>query len=135
MVTRRDLLKYTAAAGAAMSLNRFLQAQEAGSLIRRKIPATGEELPIVGLGSSATFSDVASPEDVSAVRDVIQALIDNGGTVFDTAPGYDASEEVAGRVVPDHWVADRKVVGNNVKLARRGTTAAQTPAGRAQLGA
>jgi len=134
MVTRRQLLKSVAAAGAALSLPvRLALAQEVGPLIRRQIPSTGEELPIVGLGSSATFSDVATPEDVSAVREVIQALIANGGTVFDTAPGYDASEEVAGRVVQDLGIADRVFWATKVNVARRGSTSADPAAARAQI--
>ena len=68
MHTRRDWLKYTAAAGTALAVNpRLLRAQDA-PMITRAIPSTGEELPIIGLGSSATFSSVARSDDVSALR-------------------------------------------------------------------
>ncbi|MCZ6584418.1 MAG: twin-arginine translocation signal domain-containing protein, partial [Gammaproteobacteria bacterium] len=87
MVTRRELLKRTATAGTVMALlPRLLQAQSGAEIITRAIPSSGEELPMVGLGSSATFSSMARSEDVSALREVMRALIDNGGSVFDTAP-------------------------------------------------
>ena len=89
MLTRRDYLKYSALAGAACAVpTSLLQALESGDIIKRAIPGTGEELPIVGLGSSATFRTVAQSEDVTALQGVLQTLIDNGGTVFDTAPSY-----------------------------------------------
>ena len=100
MLTRRDYLKYTALAGAGLTIQPgLLQALEGGELITRAIPSSGEKLPIVGLGSSATFSSVARSDDVSALREVMRVLFDNGGSVFDTAPSYGASEEVAGRIV------------------------------------
>ena len=57
MLTRREILKYSAMAGAACTLpGSLINAQDRGDIIKRAIPKTGEELPIVGLGSSATFS-------------------------------------------------------------------------------
>jgi aryl-alcohol dehydrogenase-like predicted oxidoreductase len=79
-----------------------------GDVITRAIPSTGERLPIIGLGSSATFSETAREEDYRAITAVFQTLVENGGTVFDTAPAYGASEEVAGKVVNDLGIA-RKV--------------------------
>jgi aryl-alcohol dehydrogenase-like predicted oxidoreductase len=118
MPTRRECLALSANACAALALTpRLLAAQERGALITRPIPSTGEQIPIVGLGSSATFSDVAGQEDIEAVRAVFRAMLDNGGTVFDTAPGYGASEEVAGRVVQElgservFWATKLNVAG------------------------
>lgn len=92
MITRREYLKLSVAAGVALSLNpRLLLADDKPmSLITRTIPGTSERLPVVGLGSSATFSRVAGSEDVAALREVLQALDANGGSVFDTAPSYGA---------------------------------------------
>jgi len=76
MLTRREYLKYTALAGGTLALQPgLLKAFESGDLITRAIPSTGEKLPIVGLGSSATFSSVARGEDVSALRDVMSTLL------------------------------------------------------------
>ena len=73
-------------------------AQGGNALITRAIPSTGERIPIVGLGSSATFAQVARSEDATALRQVLERMVALGGTVLDTAPGYGASEEVAGRI-------------------------------------
>ena len=97
MITRRDCLRYSLLAGAAASLpGGLLQALEGRPLIRRAIPKTGETLPIVGLGTSATFRQLAGSDDTGQLREVIETLLGNGGSVFDTAPSYGDAEEVAG---------------------------------------
>ena len=132
MLTRRECLALTANAGALLALKpRLLAAQQSG-VIMHPIPSTGEEVPIVGLGSSATFSEVAGEDDVDAVRDVLQAMLDNGGTVFDTAPGYGASEEVAARALNQLGAADRVFWATKLNVARRGSTA-DPAAARAQV--
>ncbi len=124
MYTRREWLRLTAAAGTALAIHpRWLQAQDA-PMITRAIPSTGEELPIIGLGSSATFSRVARSEDVSALRGVLTTLLDNGGSLFDTAPGYGASEEVAGSIINDMNAGDRVFWATKLNVAGRGGGAA-----------
>lgn len=134
MLTRRDYLKYTALAGAACALPPgFLAARENGAIIKRAIPKTGEELPIVGLGSSATFRTAAEGDDVSALREVLQSLVDNGGSVFDTAPGYGDSEEVAGRLVQELGIKDRIFWATKVNVAPRDGRSADADTARAQI--
>ena len=124
MYTRREWLKLTAAAGTALAIHpRLLQAQDA-PMITRAVPSTGEELPIIGLGSSATFSSVARSDDVTALRNVLTALLDNGGTLFDTAPSYGASEEVAGAIINEIDARDRVFWATKLNVAGRGGGAA-----------
>jgi aryl-alcohol dehydrogenase-like predicted oxidoreductase len=133
MITRREYLKNSVLAGAALSLPpSLLQALE-GDIITRAIPATGEEIPIVGLGSSATFRTVAQSDDVSALRDVLSTLLENGGSVFDTAPGYGASEEVAGGLVQDLDATQKVFWATKVNVAGRGGGSADPANARAQI--
>lgn len=134
MFTRRDWLKTTAAAGAALSLAPdALSALLRQELMARAIPGTGERIPVVGLGSSATFSSVARSEDYSALREVLSALVENGASVFDTAPGYGASEEVAGDIARELGLTDRIFWATKVNVAGRGDGAADPAAARQQL--
>jgi aryl-alcohol dehydrogenase-like predicted oxidoreductase len=134
MLTRRDCLKYSVLAGTATVLpTGLLQALETGNIIKRAIPKTGEMLPIVGLGSSATFRTVAQSEDVTALRSVFETMLENGGTVFDTAPAYGASEEVAGQIVKNMGVQDDLFWATKVNVAGRGSGSADTAAARAQI--
>ena len=133
MITRREYLKNSVLAGAALSLSpSLLQALE-GDIITRAIPSTGEEIPIVGLGSSATFRTVAQSDDVSALRDVLRTLLENGGSVFDTAPGYGASEEVAGGLVQDLDATQKVFWATKVNVAGRGGGSADPGNARAQI--
>ncbi len=123
MMNRREWLRLTAAAtaGAALTMNpRLLEALRTQTILTRPIPSTGEVIPIVGLGSSATFSQVARSEDVSALREVLSTLFENGGTVFDTAPSYGASEEVAGDIVNELGARDTVFWATKVNVARSG---------------
>jgi aryl-alcohol dehydrogenase-like predicted oxidoreductase len=134
MVSRREWLRIAAGAGAGLGLNpRFLDALQSQEIITRAIPSTGERLPAVGLGGANTFSQVARAEDFDAVRGVLRALVDEGGSVFDTAAGYGASEEVSGRVAEELGIADRIFWATKVNVAGRGGTPADPAAVRAQL--
>jgi aryl-alcohol dehydrogenase-like predicted oxidoreductase len=87
----------------------------------------------VGLGSSATFSQVARTEDVSALGEVLRTLVENGGTVFDTAPSYGASEQVAGDIANELGIQDRIFWATKVNVAGRGGESADPAAARAQI--
>jgi aryl-alcohol dehydrogenase-like predicted oxidoreductase len=132
MVNRRDFLGMTVGAGAALTLNpRLLRALTQQQLLTRPIPSSGEQLPLVGLGSSATFSQVARSEDLTALRAVLQTMVDKGGKVFDTAPSYGASEEVAGRIAAELGITNKIFWATKVNVARGG--AADPAAARAQI--
>ena len=134
MLTRREYLKYTALAGSALALRpSLLSAFETGDLIQRAIPSSGEKLPIVGLGSSATFSSLARSEDASPLRDVMSTFLANGGTVFDTAPSYGASEEVAGGLVQDLGASQKIFWATKLNVAGRGGGSADPDKARAQI--
>jgi diketogulonate reductase-like aldo/keto reductase len=68
-------------------------------LITRPVPVSGEQLPVIGLGTSGTF-DVDPATAVSgAVGEVYDAFVAGGGTVLDTSPMYGRSEAVLGALM------------------------------------
>jgi len=140
MTTRREWLQRMAGAGSLLALDPgALVAQERkanggdGDVITRPIPSTGERLPIVGLGSSATFAQLARSEDVTALKAVLEQMTKLGGTVFDTAPAYGASEEVAGRIAQDLGIAKGLFWATKLNVAPRGGGVADPEAARRQL--
>jgi aryl-alcohol dehydrogenase-like predicted oxidoreductase len=137
MLDRRQWLKLSAsaaAAGAALSINpRLLEAVRTREVLTRAIPSSGERIPVVGLGSSATFSQVARSEDYDQLRGVLGALVENGGTVFDTAPGYGASEEVAGSIAQELGITEQVFWATKVNVAGRGGGSADPEEARAQI--
>ena len=133
MTSRRDFLKYTAMAGAASAVPaQLLHATHHENIITRAIPKTGEELPIVGLGSSATFRRIAGGSDDSQIREVIRVMLDNGGTVFDTAPSYGESERVAGEIVQQIEATEKIFWATKLNVVPRGGTTADADEARAQ---
>ena len=134
MISRRDCLKFSALVGAASTLPaQLLRAAHHEGLITRAVPKTGEELPIVGLGSSASFRQIAASDDVSPLRDVIKTLLDKGGTVFDTAPSYGDSERVAGEIVQQMGATEKIFWATKVNVVSRGASTADAEAARAQI--
>ncbi len=136
MKTRREWLGMTLGAAGAMTLAphwvKAQSSQTSNTLITRAIPSSGEKLPIIGLGSSATFAQVARNEDHEALKAVISKMVELGGTVFDTAPSYGASEEVAGKIAQELGVAKKLFWATKLNVAPRGG-AADATAARAQV--
>ena len=127
MPSRRDWIRTTVGTGAAVALSpgllRALGASrlQQGTLHRKAIPSTGEMLPVIGLGSSATFASVARSEEVAALKEVFRAMADRGATLFDTAPSYGASEQVAGRIVNELGLAGHFFWATKLNAAARGS--------------
>lgn len=98
--TRRDFLRGCAAAVAATALPGAAPAAErqaADGLLTRPIPATGERLPVVGLGTNAY--GVTDPAEIARRRAVIARLVELGAKVIDTARAYGDSELVVGEIL------------------------------------
>jgi diketogulonate reductase-like aldo/keto reductase len=73
----------------------------------RAIPSTGERLPVIGLGSSASFEHSANRDELQGLTEVLKLMIDRGAKVFDTAPSYGASEAVAGRIAKELGISEK----------------------------
>ncbi len=119
MATRRAFLANTAALGALAMAPGTLLAAQVSSPLTRTIPATGERLPIIGLGSSATFAQAAAGADTDALRAVLLRLAEVGGRVFDTAPGYGTAEAVAGGLVRELGLAEKLFWATKLNVAPR----------------
>ena len=134
MTDRRSWLRMALGAGTALGLGpRLAIASGPEPLATRAIPSSGERIPVVGLGSSATFRSVADSADVAALRKVLAMLVSRGATVFDTAPSYGASEAVAGRLARELGITRQVFWATKVNVAARGGGAADPAAARAQV--
>lgn len=97
-IHRRDFIRRAMLTAAAMSLPRFLRAQStAPSILTRKIPRSGEPIPVVGMGTWQTFDPPAIDDDsLSQLQQVMRLFFDAGGRVIDSSPMYGKAEEVTG---------------------------------------
>jgi aryl-alcohol dehydrogenase-like predicted oxidoreductase len=100
VLTRRQFAILPAAAFAVgpANLTAPASAQSALPPLARPIPSSGEPLPAVGLGTAAVF-DTADAGTLQNARAVVRALIDNGGTLIDTASSYGDAERILGDVI------------------------------------
>jgi aryl-alcohol dehydrogenase-like predicted oxidoreductase len=91
-LSRRDALRGAAAVGAGAWLAGPAWASDpALPLITKVIPASGERLPAIGLGT-----DKFAPDEREPILAQIQRMQQLGGTVIDTAAAYGDSEELIG---------------------------------------
>jgi aryl-alcohol dehydrogenase-like predicted oxidoreductase len=88
-------------------------------LLTRSIPSSGEPLPVIGLGCSATFRQATLGEDLSVLREVLRTFANQGATVVDTAPAYERSEEVAGRFAEEAGLTDRIFWATKLNVERQ----------------
>jgi aryl-alcohol dehydrogenase-like predicted oxidoreductase len=95
-ITRREFAIAAGAAGAAV-LAPPASAQTS-AILTRAIPATGERLPAVGLGTAQVFdgNDEATRQKAVAV---LAALVAGGGSLVDTSSVYGDAEAVLGEVM------------------------------------
>ena len=111
-VTRREFNKagLGALSLAALGGNAFAGPEH---LIRKAIPSSGEEVPIVGLGTNRY--GVGDDAELRAVlRAALGRFHELGGTVIDTAPMYRSSEAVLGDLIADLGIRDDLFIATKV---------------------
>jgi diketogulonate reductase-like aldo/keto reductase len=125
MVSRRDVLKIGAGAGAALLLEGVITHGTAQSpLITKALRTTGERLPVIGLGSSQTFNLAPGHPEWAAAREVIKLFRELGGKVIDTAPSYQRSELFIGETVKELGLVDALFFATKVNVGSAGKEAA-----------
>ncbi len=104
-ITRRE---FTQAGLSALALAGFGAGKAMAGpehMIRKAIPSSGEELPIVGLGTNR-YGVGTSEEARAPLKAALKRFHTLGGTVVDTAPMYRTSESVLGDLIADLGIRD-----------------------------
>lgn len=91
MLTRRLLLQLAAT---GMWLRRA--SGDAPTMLTRAIPRTGEQLPVIGLGTWQTFDVGTAKSERAPLDEVLTKLLAAGARVIDSSPMYGRAEEVTG---------------------------------------
>jgi aryl-alcohol dehydrogenase-like predicted oxidoreductase len=94
-MNRRELL----AGGmmmAAATATRGAGSAAVAALLTRKVPSTGEEVPVIGLGTSGPFEVGTSPAARTPLAQVLQGFFAAGARLIDTSPMYSTAEGVLG---------------------------------------
>jgi diketogulonate reductase-like aldo/keto reductase len=80
----------------------------------RTISSTGEELPVIGLGTWQTFDVGDSASARAPLRTVLQDFAAAGAKVVDSSPMYGRSEQVVGDLVRDLDLRSRLFIATKV---------------------
>jgi diketogulonate reductase-like aldo/keto reductase len=113
-VRRRRLVGVFGAAAVSWPAGRLL-AQE-HRIMTKKIPASGEALPVIGVGTWQTF-DVGSDAAARAPLGEVLKLLE--GNVVDSSPMYGSSESVAGDLIAELGLRRKLFVATKVWTSGR----------------
>lgn len=89
-ITRRNALRLIAAAAVGAG------AGTSPRILNRTIPSSGEELPVIGIGTWKTFDVGSAAADRTPLEEVLREFVSLGGRVIDSSPMYGRSETVVG---------------------------------------
>lgn len=98
------------AAFAAAALSRAAAAESVAAT--RPIPASGERIPVIGIGTNRYRS--ADPAYLARLRDTLATFARLGGGVVDTAPAYGDSERAIGAILTDAAIRERVFLATKV---------------------
>ncbi len=99
-MNRRQFISLAAALGAGIALPLSGTAFASTDPIRKKILSSGEELPVIGMGTSRTFDTSGNTELLARLQQVMQTFFNMGGGMIDSSPMYGSSEKVLGQLLP-----------------------------------
>lgn len=97
-IGRRDALKLIAGYGMMIAYGSFSVAENKPSMLRRPIPRSGEELPVIGMGTYRTFDVGSGPGEREPLKEVMRGFVDMGGKLIDSSPMYGNAETVVGDI-------------------------------------
>ena len=92
--SRREILQLSLALAAGGPVERMRT---------RPIPRTGEQLPLIGMGTWRTFDVGDSEKERKPLREVLARLFEGGGRLIDSSPMYGRAEQVVGELVDPAW--------------------------------
>lgn len=102
--------------GGALFGRSLANAAEAASMSTRKIPSSGEPLPVIGMGTSGSFEVPAGSPEYLALKEVLKRFFAGGGTLIDTAPTYGNAEDLLGPLLSEAGLRKRAFIAT--KLSR-----------------
>ena len=125
MASRREFLSAAViAAGAAALRPAFaLSPPVPLGMQMRAIPATGEKIPVIGMGTSGSFEvDAAGREPL---KEVLRRFVAGGASVIDTSPNYSNAEDVLGDLMAELGLRDSIFLATKLAADNRAAGEAQ----------
>ena len=119
-LSRRSIIKAGIGFSAsffARPVDVFAQAQP---LLQKKIPSSGESMPIIGIGTARRYEEVKSDAEKVPLRETIRQFQALGGKVIDSSPSYGTAEAVVGELVDGLKIRDSLFLATKVSLRNVG---------------
>lgn len=107
MLSRRTVLNGVLAAGGLTVAGgtRPVFAQEPptarSALLTRPIPVSGEQLPVIGAGTSGSYDVAIGSPEFAQLKETLGVFFDAGASVIDTSPNYARSDAVVGALLSE----------------------------------
>ena len=96
-LTRRELIRHLLAGSAGTAIWPLVASGQARrTVLTRRIPSTGEALPVIGLGSWITFNVGDDTVARDNCAEVMRTFFMGGGRLIDSSPMYGSSQAVIG---------------------------------------
>jgi diketogulonate reductase-like aldo/keto reductase len=83
-------------------------------MLTRKIPSSGEALPVIGIGTYKGFDIGSGSKERTTLGNVLQTLFSDGGSVLDSSPMYGRAEGVAGELLAGQHANEKAFVATKV---------------------
>jgi aryl-alcohol dehydrogenase-like predicted oxidoreductase len=119
-IDRRTAIKAGFGLGVAMLWPRDGLLAQAQPLIQKKIPSSGESIPIIGIGTARRYEEIKTEAEKAPLRDTIRQFQSLGGRVIDSSPSYGTAEAVVGELVESLKVRDSLFLATKVSLRNIG---------------
>jgi len=119
-ISRRTVIKAGLGLGASMLLSSRESFAQTTPLIQKKIPSSGESIPIIGIGTARRYEEVKSEVDKAPLRDTIRQFQALSGKVIDSSPSYGTAEAVVGELVEGLKIRDSLFLATKVSLRNVG---------------
>lgn len=104
-MNRRSFLGYSVGSVGLSALGMSPVIAQSGNLITKPIPKTGEQMPLMGLGTNR-YGAGTSAKARAPLLATVRKFTELGGKLIDTAPSYRGSEGVLGSLIAEAGLRD-----------------------------
>ena len=119
-LSRRTVVKAGLAYGASLLLPSKGVAAQAQPLIEKKIPSSGETIPIIGIGTARRYEDIRNDAEKAPLKETLRQFEALGGKVIDSSPTYGTAEAVVGELVEELTIRKSLFLATKVSLRNAG---------------
>ncbi len=122
-IHRRTVIKTGLALGATMLLPLAGLGAQAQPLLQKKIPSSGETIPMIGIGTARRYEEVKTDGEKAPLRETLRQFQALGGKVIDSSPSYGTAEAVVGELADGLKIRDALFLATKVSLRNVGREA------------